>query len=60
MLPGLCRLDYISATYYMWCQSAFKNVICRDKPNKEPLTWFPAVAFSIMCGFAAPNNYDNK
>jgi len=39
----------------MWCQATFKNVKCRDKPNKEPLTLFPSVAFSIVCGFAAAN-----
>jgi len=55
MLHGQRSLDYISATYHMWCQSAFKNVKCRDKPNKEPLTLFPSVAFSFMCGFAATN-----
>jgi hypothetical protein len=55
MLFGQRSLDYISATYHMRCHCAFKNVKCRDKPNKEPLTLFPPVAFSIICGFAAPN-----
>lgn len=55
MLQGQRSLDYISATYHIWCQSAFKNMKCRDKPNIESLTLFPSVAISIMCGFAAPN-----
>ena len=52
---GQHSLHYISAIYHMWCQSTFKNVKCRDKPNKEPLTLFPSVAFGIMCGFATAN-----